>query len=239
MCGWRRWTGRPRATLWFRFRATAESIEAWRESSAPWRWPISRTSSSRRPTANGWFRCPRVPVIWGSFSRGGRLRGRWNWRCGGRTRNCGSTLPPRWKRSGLRFRRDEVGGQLRTLAEEVLVHLFEEKFLGLRGAEVEPVLVHEHLHVLDPHLPRVLGDAVKDLLPQRMAFERDFVQSFHLPLELHAKDLPRAWPDGIVDLIKTASTASTSHAFRILLSAASYAPRPGALLARQRTCAKV
>ena len=150
------------------------------------------------------------------FARGRRRR-LWSLRCGGRTRNCGSTLRPRWKRSGLRLRRDEIGRQLRALAEEILVHLFEEEFLGLRGAEVEPVLVHEHLHVLHPHLPGFLGDAVVDLLPQRMAFERDFVQALHFLLELHAKDLARAWPDGVVDLVETASTASTSHAFRILL----------------------
>ena len=148
---------------------------------------------------------------------GGDCRRRWNLRCGGRTRNCDSTLRPRSKRSALRFRRDEIGRQLRALAEEVLVHLFEQEFLGLRGTEVEAVLVHEHLHVLHPHLPRFLGDVVVDLLPQGMAFERDFVQSFHLLLELHAEDFARARPDGVTDLVEIASTASTSHSFRILL----------------------
>ena len=133
---------------------------------------------------------------------------------------CGTAIPasrPRWKRSALRLRRDEIGRQLRALAEEILVHLFEQEFLRLGGAEIEAVLVHEHFHVLDPHLPRFLGDAVVDLLPQRMAFERDFVQSFHLLLELHAKNFARARPDGVADLVEIASTASTSHSFRILL----------------------
>src|ERR1019366_5362456 len=195
----------------------AESIRARRGWSARWRWPISRTSSLRRRRGSCWFRCRRGPVIWGLFSRGGRRRKRWSWPCGGRTRNCGSRLRPRWKRSGLRSRRDEVGRQLRALAEEVLVHLFEEEFLRLGGAEVKPVLVHDHLHVFDPHLPRFLGDVVEDFLAQRMALERDFVHSLHLFLELHAEDLARARPDGVIDLVETASTASTSHESRILL----------------------
>src|ERR1019366_7721352 len=195
----------------------AESIRARRGWSARWRWPISRTSSSRLRRGSCWFRCRKGPAIWDSSSRGGRRRRRESWRCGGRTANCGSRLRPRWKRSGLRSRRDEVGRQLRALAEEILVHLFEKEFLGLGGAEVEPVLVHDHLHVFDPHLPRFLGDVVEDFLPQRMALERDFVHALHLFLELHAKDLARARPDGVVDLVETASTASTSHEVRILL----------------------
>src|ERR1019366_2255144 len=189
----------------------AESIRARRGWSARWRWPISRTSSSRRRRGSCWFRCRKGPAIWGSFSLAGRRQRRWSWRCGGRTRNCGSRLRPRWKRSGLRSRRDEVGRQLRALAEEVLVHLFEEEFLRLGGAEVKPVLVHDHLHVFDPHLPRFLGDVVEDFLPQRMALERDFVHALHFLLELHAKNLAPARPDGIIDLVETASTASTSH----------------------------
>jgi hypothetical protein len=50
-----------------------------------------------------------------------------------------------------------------------------------------------------------------------MAFERDFVQPFHVLLELHAKNLAGARPDGVADLVEIASTASTSHSFRILL----------------------
>src|ERR1039457_349801 len=195
----------------------AESTRPWRGWSARWRWPISRTSSSRRRRGSCWFRCRKGPAIWGSFSRAGRRRRRWSWRCGGRTRNCGSRLRPRWKRSALRFRRNEVGWQLRALAEEILVHLFEEEFLGLGGAEVEPVLVHDHLHVLNPHLPRFFGDVVEDFLAQGMPLERDFVHALHLFLELHTKDLARSRPDGVIDLVEPASTASTSHEFRILL----------------------
>src|ERR1035441_251302 len=189
----------------------AASIRARRGWSARWRWPTSRTSSSRRRMGSCWFRCRRGPVTWGSFSRGGRRRRRWSWRCGGRTRNCGSRLRPRWRRLSLRSRRDEVGRQLCALAEEVLVHLLEKEFLRLGCAEVEPVLIYDHLHVLDPHLPRFLGDVVEDFLRHRMALERDFVHALHFFLELHAEDLARAWPYSVVDLVETASTASTSH----------------------------
>src|SRR5207244_7407404 len=104
-----------------------------------------------------------------SFStrRSSDLR-RWNWPCGGRTRNCGSTLRPRSRRSALRLRRDEIGRQLRALSEEILVHLFEEELLCLGGAEIEAVFVHEHLHVLHPHLPVFLGNVVLHLLTDRM-----------------------------------------------------------------------
>src|SRR5881392_3544940 len=71
-----------------------------------------------------------------------------------------------------------------------------QEFLGLCGSKVEPVLVHEHLHVLHPHLPGFFGNAVVDLLAERMAFERNLVQAFHFLLKLHAKNFARARPDG-------------------------------------------
>ena len=41
--------------------------------------------------------------------------------------------------------------------------------------------------VLDPQLPRLLGDVLVDALAERMTVERRLVQPFHLPLELHAE----------------------------------------------------
>src|SRR5207245_2510050 len=51
-----------------------------------------------------------------------------------------------------------------------------------------PILVHEHLHMLDPHLPGFLGDTFVDLQADRMALERRLVQPRQLLLELYAKN---------------------------------------------------
>src|SRR5512133_3941565 len=112
--------------------------------------------------ASYWCRYRRAPAISDLSSRVEEARKRSNRRYGDRMRNCDSALQPRWRRSGLRLRRYEIGRQLRALAEEVLVHLLQQKLLGLRRAKVEAIFVHEHLHVLDPHLPGLLGDAVVD-----------------------------------------------------------------------------
>src|SRR5882724_7461318 len=128
-----------------------------------------------------------------------------------------SASQPHCRCSALRLRRHEIGGQLRTLAEEVAVHLLDQKFLCLCGAEVEPILIHEHLHVLHPHFPRVLGDTLVDFLSKRVAFERDFVQAFQLLLKLHAKHLARAGTNGVRDLAESTTAVSATHTFRILL----------------------
>ena len=44
-------------------------------------------------------------------------------------------------------------GQLRAFAEEELLHLFFHDLLRLRIERIQPVLVHQHLGVLDPHFP--------------------------------------------------------------------------------------
>src|SRR5581483_10911131 len=86
------------------------------------------------------------------------------------------------------------------------------------------IFVHQHLHMLDPHLPGVLGDVFVDLLPQRMALERHLVQPFQLFLEFHAEHLARSRTNRVADLIKSASAASTSH--RCLLCPCYYCLKP-------------
>src|SRR5512139_2547466 len=49
--------------------------------------------------------------------------------------------------------RDEVRREGRALSEEELLALGHPDLLALRAREIEPVLVHEHLRVLEPHLP--------------------------------------------------------------------------------------
>src|SRR5664280_529001 len=78
------------------------------------------------------------------------------------------------------------------------------------STEVEPVLVHDHLHVLDPHLPGFLGNVLVDLLAQRMALERHFVHAFHLALELHAEDFARPGWNRVLNAVEPAAS-TTSH----------------------------
>src|SRR5262245_2978094 len=80
-----------------------------------------------------------------------------------------------------------VRRQLRPLAEEELVRLLEEDRLPARRGEVEPVLVDDHLRVLQPQLPGLLGDAVVDLLAQ-LVVERLVDDAWKLLAELRAHD---------------------------------------------------
>src|SRR5258708_2411277 len=140
-------------------------------------------------------------------------------------RSSRSASRPRSKRSALRLSGHKIGGQRRAFPEEILVHLLDEEFLRLRRAQVEPVLIHEHLHVLHPEFPGFLRDVVVYFLPQRMAFERDFVQPFHLFLELHAEHFARAGTNRARNLIESA--ASATHMNRILPTVALCRPAPG------------
>ena len=56
--------------------------------------------------------------------------------------------------------------KLRALAEEELLRLLEEDLVGLRVARGKAVLVQDHLEVLEPHLPGLLGDGVEDALTE-------------------------------------------------------------------------
>ena len=74
--------------------------------------------------------------------------------------------------SALEFRR-----QLGAFAEEVFFHLLEQEFLRFGLAQVEAVLVHDHLHVFHPALPRLFRNVFVDALAQRVAVEGNFVEA--------------------------------------------------------------
>src|SRR5579872_4843979 len=83
----------------------------------------------------------------------------------------------------MRFRL-ELRRQLGAFAEEVFFHLFEQELLGFGLAEVEAVLVHDHLHVLDPTLPGFFGNVLVDALPQRVPVKGNFVEAGGFLLQL-------------------------------------------------------
>jgi len=144
--------------------------------------------SSQPSAARNWSRCRRVRATWGSSSRvqGGRSRSKprsapptpcWSSRSRPRCRWFDPSSPghrtARVSKRTLVLRpwRHELRGECRAIAEEVLLHLLEEEFLRFRVAEVQPVLVHEHLHVLEPQLPRLFRDVLVDALSERVPFE--------------------------------------------------------------------
>src|SRR5262249_3078153 len=49
-------------------------------------------------------------------------------------------------------------------SKEIVVHLLDEELLRFLCSEVEPVFVHDHLHMLHPTFPRLFGNVVIDLL---------------------------------------------------------------------------
>src|SRR6266851_835202 len=96
-----------------------------------------------------------------------------------------SRMSPGFRTLPLGLRRLVVGRQRRALAEEVLLRLVEKDLVRLLASPGEPVLVHDHLEMLQPHLPRLLRDAVVDPLPQLVG-ERLVFQAGQLALELDA-----------------------------------------------------
>ena len=93
-------------------------------------------------------------------------------------------------RRSLFRRRDEFFRQLRSLAKEVLLHLFDKELLRLRLPWLEPVLVEQHLGVLGPHLPGLSAHVFIDLLPQ-FGIERGFIQAGKFASKLCAFDHTR------------------------------------------------
>src|SRR5512139_3592787 len=88
-------------------------------------------------------------------------------------------------RLALRGRRAVVRRELRALAEEELLGLLVQDLVGARIARREPVLVEDHLEVLEPHLPGLLGDAFVDALAQ-LVRKRPEGEARQLPAELPA-----------------------------------------------------
>src|SRR5579871_1558923 len=64
----------------------------------------------------------------------------------------------------LRPLRNVPGRQRRALAEEIILHLLQQELLRLLRPQVQPVLVHDHLHLLEPHFPGFLGNVLIDTL---------------------------------------------------------------------------
>src|SRR5207248_3079758 len=91
-------------------------------------------------------------------------------------------------RSALAARWNVAGWESGPFAKEEILHLFEEELLRFLGAEVEAVLVHDHLHMLHPQLPGLFGDVFIDALAEGVAFERHLVEAGHFLLELNAMD---------------------------------------------------
>jgi len=103
--------------------------------------------------------------------------------------------------------------QRRALAEEIIFHLLQQKFLRFLGTQVQPVLVHDHLHLFQPHLPRLFGDVFVDSLAQGVVIEGSLVQARHFFLELDAENLPA----GLVGFLnwRTGHAATATHNIRI------------------------
>src|SRR5688572_22370329 len=76
----------------------------------------------------------------------------------------------------------EARGLVGALPEEMPRHLFLEVLAGARVGEVQAVLVHQHLLVLEPPLPRFLGDALVEALAELARIGR-IVEAFGLALE--------------------------------------------------------
>ena len=72
----------------------------------------------------------------------------------------------------FRFRRDVSFGQFRSFAEEKLLHLFFHDFLRIGIERIQPVLVHDHLGVLQPQLPGVFRNVFVDALAN-LTFPRE------------------------------------------------------------------
>src|SRR5579884_2209448 len=85
----------------------------------------------------------------------------------------------RQRTDSVSARRNISGRQSRAFPEEELLHLLQQKLLRLGVPQVEPVLVHDHLHALHPQLPGFLRDLLVDALAERVAFEWDFVEARH------------------------------------------------------------
>src|SRR5258708_6059164 len=112
-------------------------------------------------------------------------------------------------RSALTARWNVAGWKSGALAEEEILHLFEQELLRFLSAQVEAVLVHDHLHVLHPHLPGLFGDVLVDALAEGMAFERHLVEAGQLFLKFHAHD--RAPALVLFEFLCTEHAAAATH----------------------------
>jgi hypothetical protein len=87
--------------------------------------------------------------------------------------------------SGFGFLRDVPFGEARAFAEEELLHLLFHDFLRVGIERVQAVFVHDHLGVLEPHLPGFSGDVFVDALAE-FPFPGNAIKAGHLAPEFHA-----------------------------------------------------
>src|SRR5690349_16688209 len=90
------------------------------------------------------------------------------------------------ERSLLRFllRGDVSRGERGPFAEEELLHLLLDDLLGFPRGRAQTVFIDDHLQVLEPHVPGLLGDVLIDALSE-LAAPRRLVEPRQLFLELH------------------------------------------------------
>src|SRR5258706_3491070 len=81
--------------------------------------------------------------------------------------------------------RDVARGDVGAGAEEMALHLLREVVARFLVREIEPVLVHQHLLVLEPLLPRFLGHGFEQALAE-LAGVRQEIQALRLAAELDA-----------------------------------------------------
>src|SRR5438067_9432968 len=99
-------------------------------------------------------------------------------------------MSPRSRTLSFGLRRLVVRRQGGTLAEEVFLRLVEQDLVRLLAAAGQAILVHDHFEMLQPHLPRLLRDAVVDALA-KLVRERLVLEPRQLALELDALEHPR------------------------------------------------
>jgi two-component system, NarL family, response regulator LiaR len=93
-----------------------------------------------------------------------------------------------WSHCRLLFgRRDKFFGQLRSRAEEILLHLFDQELLRFGLPWLQAIFIEQHLGVLGPHLPGLRAHAFIDLLSQ-FGVERGFIQAGKFASKLCAFD---------------------------------------------------
>src|SRR5262249_33401617 len=86
--------------------------------------------------------------------------------------------------------RDELIGGLRALPEKVFFTLRHPQALSALARHVQPVLVDEHLRVLEPFPPSLLGDVRVETFAE-LTLERGLVEPLRLVTELDAIDQMR------------------------------------------------
>src|SRR5260370_11346678 len=114
-------------------------------------------------------------------------------------------------------RRDKFFGKLRSLAEEILLHLFHQKLLGFRLPGLETVFIQEHLGVLGPHPPRFGAYVFENLLAQRRV-KRGLVEPGQLFAQLHAFHHAWHWRSSLLSssILPNASLAQKLGAVALL-----------------------